>query len=73
MSHKLPRPAAREGANQAAGSEFLGRFSNPQNSQLSRSGQEINRPRDTHIFARAAHDLYIKPATVLRATAEPAA
>jgi hypothetical protein len=29
MSHKLPRPAAREGANRAAGSEFLDRFSNP--------------------------------------------
>jgi hypothetical protein len=30
MSHKLPRPAAREGANRALESEFLGRSSNPQ-------------------------------------------
>jgi hypothetical protein len=73
MPQKPPRPAAREGADRAMGSEFLGRFSNPQNSQLRRSGQDIKRPRYTRIFARAAHDVYIEPTTVLRAIAEPAA
>jgi hypothetical protein len=31
------------------------------------------RPRNIHTFERAAHDLYIEPTTVLRATAGPAA
>jgi hypothetical protein len=60
-------------SHRLTGSEFLGRFSNPQNNQLNHSGQDIKRPRKTHICAPAAHNLYIEPATVLRATAEPAA
>jgi hypothetical protein len=73
MPPKPPRPAAREGADRAVGSEFLRGSSSQQNNQLSHSGQDTKRPRNTHIFARAAHDLYIESATVLRATAEPAA
>jgi hypothetical protein len=48
-------------SQRATGSEFLGRFSNPQNSKLSRSAQDTERPRNTHIFERAAHDLYVEP------------
>jgi hypothetical protein len=69
MRYKAPRPAAREGANRAVGSEFLRGSSSQQNNQLSHSGQDIKRQRS----ARAAHDVYIESTTVLRATAEPAA
>jgi hypothetical protein len=61
MRKKTARPHGSVTSQRAAGSEFLGRSSNPQNSQLSRAGQDIKRPRNTHIFQRAAHELYIEP------------
>jgi hypothetical protein len=42
MREKRRCPAARKGANRATGLDFLGRFSNPQNSQLNRSAQDIS-------------------------------
>jgi hypothetical protein len=41
MREKPPRPHGSVTSQRAAGSEFLGRSSNPQNSQPSRSGQDI--------------------------------
>src|SRR6516162_6238907 len=50
----IPRPAAREGADRAEGSEFLGRSSNPQNSQLNRSGQDMSGVALLHDFGSMA-------------------